>query len=155
MHEHQISAETFKTLNDLIEISIDGQKGFTEAAELVDDADLRHVFITYAASCGKAVLELSDCARALGERQPERTGTISGATSRGWQRIKAALLDSNLATLEEMEKSEDRAKELYQRALKEETLPLDVRAVIQRQYHGVLEHHDRIRDLREQYLKAN
>ena len=154
MPEHQFSGESFKTLNDLIEIWIDGQKGFSDAAELVDDTDLRHVFVAYAASCGKAVQELSDCARALGERQPERTGTISGATSRGWQRIKAALLDSNLATLEEMEKSEVRAKELYQKALKEETLPLDVRAVIQRQYHGVLEHHDRIRGLREQYLKA-
>jgi len=33
-------------------------------------------------------------------------------------------------------------------------LPADVRAVVERQYQGVIENHDRIRDLRDQYAAA-
>ena len=48
------------------------------------------------------------------------------------------------------EKGEDVAKKRYQDAL-EKDLPADVRAVVERQYQGVLQNHDRIRDLRDQH----
>jgi hypothetical protein len=33
-------------------------------------------------------------------------------------------------------------------------LPADVRAIVERQYQGVLQNHDRVRDLRDQYAAA-
>jgi uncharacterized protein (TIGR02284 family) len=33
----------------------------------------------------------------------------------------------------------------------EKELPADVRAIVERQYQGVLQTHDRVRDLRDQY----
>jgi hypothetical protein len=53
---------------------------------------------------------------------------------------------TDLAILEECERAEDVAKARYRKAL-EETLPEDIRAVVQRQYDGVMRNHDQIRDL--------
>lgn len=52
--------------------------------------------------------------------------------------------------LAECEKGEDVAKKRYHDAL-EKDLPVDVRAIVERQYQGVLQNHDRVRDLRDQY----
>jgi len=45
------------------------------------------------------------------------------------------------------------AKADYEKALKE-TLPDNVRAVVERQYQGVLRNHDQIRDLRNRFRAA-
>jgi uncharacterized protein (TIGR02284 family) len=58
------------------------------------------------------------------------------------------------AVLAECERGEDAAKSAYQAAL-EEDLPPDVKAIVQRQYEGVKENHDRIRDLRNQAAHAS
>ncbi len=55
-----------------------------------------------------------------------------------------------MAILEECERAEDVAKARYRKAL-EETLPEDIRVVVQRQYDGVMRNHDQIRDLRNRY----
>ena len=51
------------------------------------------------------------------------------------------------AVLEECERGEVAAKNAYEAALKKD-LPPDIRTVIERQYQGVKENHDRVRDLR-------
>lgn len=45
---------------------------------------------------------------------------------------------------------EDVAKARYSKAL-EVALPDDIRAIVQRQYDGVMRNHDQIRDLRDRY----
>jgi len=55
--------------------------------------------------------------------------------------------------LEECERGEDVAKAAYSKALKE-MLPENIRAVVERQYQGVLRNHDQIRDLRDRYRAA-
>ena len=54
------------------------------------------------------------------------------------------------AILEECERGEDFAKAAYKKALAKD-LPADIRAVVERQYHGVIATHDRVRDLRDRY----
>jgi uncharacterized protein (TIGR02284 family) len=54
--------------------------------------------------------------------------------------------------LAECERGEDVAKGSYQKAL-DKDLPADVRAVVERQYQGVLQHHDAVRNL-ERTAKA-
>jgi len=70
---------------------------------------------------------------------------------RGWMDLKAKVAHrDDLAILEECERGEDVAKAKYRKAL-DASLPDDVRAVVQRQYDGVVSNHDAVRDLRDRY----
>lgn len=138
------------TLNDLIETSRDGEKGFALAAKDTKDPSLASIFREGEQSCREAVRELQEKVRALGGK-PDDSGSISGAVHRGWVSLKtAASSRDDKAILEECERGEDYAKSTYAAALKT-NLPDDVRQLVERQYQGVLANHDRIRDLRNQY----
>ncbi|HEY4297035.1 MAG TPA: PA2169 family four-helix-bundle protein [Paraburkholderia sp.] len=140
-------------LNDLVETSKDGEKGFRKAAEDAHDAQLKTMFLSRAEDCMRGARELQDAVQGLGGK-PETGGSMSGALHRGWVDVKSAVTDrSDHAILAECEKGEDVAKKRYHDAL-EKDLPVDVRAVVERQYQGVLQNHDRVRDLRDQYAAA-
>jgi uncharacterized protein (TIGR02284 family) len=73
---------------------------------------------------------------------------MNGSVHRGWVNLKAAITGMDeLAVLNECERGEDVAKALYARALRAE-LPVDVRSLIERQYEGVKQNHNRVRELR-------
>ena len=144
--------DTVKILNGLIEISEDGLKGFQEAADKAAATELKQLFSERAGSCSQSVRELQTLVTALGGA-PESTGSFAAAAHRGWVKIKAAVGDSNLAVLEEVERGEDHARAHYIKALKA-SLPPQVRDVIEKQYQGVVANHDRIRDLRDRYRAA-
>jgi uncharacterized protein (TIGR02284 family) len=137
-------------LNDLVETSKDGEKGFRAAAEDTQNAELRPVFLKRADDCAKGAAELQELVARLGDR-PGEGGSVAGALHRGWVNLKAAVSNrTDLAILEECERGEDVAKARYRKAL-EETLQEDIRVVVQRQYDGVMRNHDQIRDLRDRY----
>ncbi|RZT38658.1 PA2169 family four-helix-bundle protein [Cupriavidus agavae] len=138
-------------LNDLIEVSRDGEEGFRKAAEDAKNPELKTLFSSRATECGAAVRELQSQVTALGAK-PEDHGSMAGAIHRGWVSLRSAVSDrSDLAILEETEKGEDVAKKKYADALQETDLSFDIRALIERQYQGVLRNHDLIRDLRNRY----
>jgi uncharacterized protein (TIGR02284 family) len=144
------SKEVISTLNDLIETSKDGEKGFALAAKDAKDSSLTAVFNEGAQSCRVAAQELQDLVRQMGGN-PDESGSVAGAVHRGWVSLKAAATTRDAkAVLEECERGEDYAKAKYAAALKEQ-LPDNVRQVVERQYQGVVANHDRIRDLRNQY----
>jgi uncharacterized protein (TIGR02284 family) len=144
------SNDVIGTLNDLIETSRDGEKGFALAAKDTKDPSLASIFREGEQSCREAARELQEKVRALGGN-PEDSGSISGAVHRGWLSLKtAASSRDDKAILEECERGEDYAKATYAAALKT-GLPDDVRELVERQYQGALANHDRIRDLRNQY----
>jgi uncharacterized protein (TIGR02284 family) len=137
-------------LNDLVETSKDGEKGFRKAAEDTHDAQLKSLFLGCANDCSQSARELQDTVRQLGGK-PESGGSMTGALHRGWVDVKSAVSSrSDYDILAECEKGEDVAKKRYHDAL-EKDLPIDVRAIVERQYQGVLQNHDRVRDLRDQY----
>jgi uncharacterized protein (TIGR02284 family) len=137
-------------LNDLVETSKDGEKGFRRAAEDTKNAELQAVFLKRAEDCATGAADLQHLVARLGGK-PEEGGTVAGAVHRGWVNLKAAVSSrTDLAILEECERGEDVAKARYAKAL-QETLPEDVRVVVQRQYDGVMQNHDQIRDLRDRY----
>lgn len=138
-------------LNDLLEISKDGEEGFTRAAAEVEDASVKTVLVQCAANCRSGAQELASEVRRLGG-DPDKRGTIAGAVHRGWVNVKAAVTGHDTkAVLNECERGEDYAKGRYKKALEEDELPSDVRSLIQNQYQGVLANHDRIKALRDQY----
>ena len=67
---------------------------------------------------------------------------------RGWVDIKSTItgMDEG-AVLAECERGEDVAKKAYEEALAKD-LPGDIRSIVERQYQGVRQHHDRVRQLR-------
>jgi len=148
-------ADIISTLNDLVETSKDGEKGFQAAAEDAKNAELKTVFTQHAQECAKSASELQQIVSQLGGK-PEKHGSLAGALHRGWVDTKSALTTrDDVAILEEVERGEDVAKAKYRKALDEVELPQDVRSVVQRQYDGVLHNHDQIRDLRNRYRAAH
>ncbi len=145
MAEHVI-----KVLNDLIETSKNGEKGFAAAADDAKAPELQELFRNRSRDCATGASELQAVVAQLGG-EPEDSGTVAGAMHRGWTNIKAAVSSrTDLTLLEECERGEDVAKADYEKALKD-TLPENIRAIVERQYQGVLRNHDQIRDLRNRY----
>ena len=141
------------TLNDLIETSKDGEKGFTTSAEDTNTPELKAIFLARAKECASAAAQLQQLVTGLGG-DPEESGSIAGAMHRGWVNLKGAVADrTDVAILEECERGEDVAKARYRAAL-ETTLPENIRAVVQRQNEGVMRNHDQVRALRDRY-RAN
>ena len=139
--------QVIDTLSELIQTSKDGEAGFRTCAEGVKDPPLQSMFNLAAARCAEGATELKAKIRALGG-DPEKRGSTGGALHRVWINIKSTItgMDSH-AVLAECERAEDAAKRAYEAALKKDVSP-DVRTMVERQYQGVLENHDRVRELR-------
>ncbi len=97
----QTDHEVIATLNELIETSLDGEKGFALAASDSKDADLTNVFRQGEQSCRVAAAQLQDQVRTLGGN-PEDGGSMKAAVHRGWISLKsAASVRDSKAILEE------------------------------------------------------
>lgn len=139
--------EVISTVNDLIETSKDGEQGFRTCADGVKDTELKALFDQTAKRCAEGATELQATVRALGG-DPEKHGSATAALHRGWINIKSAITGMDeTAVLAECERGEDSAKHAYEAALKKD-LPADVRSIVERQYEGVKQNHDRVRDIR-------
>ena len=132
------------TLNDLIETCKDGEQGFLTCAEDIRNPALKTMFDAAARHCAEAAAELRVEVTRLGGK-PERSGSLAGSVHRRWVDIKSAIMGKDdAAVLAECERGEDVAKESYQRALQKD-LPPAIRTIVERQYQGVLQNHDRVR----------
>ena len=135
-----------RTLNDLIETCKDGENGFRTCAEDIKSTDLKHFFMKAARRCEESAHELQREVQTLG-KSAETSGSLTGSMHRGWVNIRAAITGKDdAAILAECERGEDVAKSSYENALKKD-LPPSIRAIVERQYQGVLQHHDLVRDL--------
>ncbi|MBY4895974.1 PA2169 family four-helix-bundle protein [Cupriavidus sp. AU9028] len=146
--------KNISVLNDLIEVSRDGEQGFLKSAEDATNPELKELFTKRAAEINTAIRELQSQVIALGGR-PEEDGSVAGALHRGWVSLRSAVADrTDTAILEECERGEDVAKKKYADALQNDDLSFEVRALVERQYQGVLRNHDLVKDLRNRY-RAN
>jgi len=150
MNNHKVIA----TLNNLLETTQDGVRGFVACAEGVTNPRLKMVFEAAARRCDEGAAELKAKIRSLGG-EPATSGTVSGSIHRAWTNIISSItgMDEH-AVLAECERGEDAAKRAYEAAL-DEALPTEEEAIVRRQYQGVKENHDRIRDLRNQAAHAS
>ena len=139
--------DVIATLNDLLEISRDGEQGFRTCAEGVENPSLKAIFASAARRCAEGAAELEAKVRSLGG-EPAQGGSISGSMHRVWTNIKSTITGmSEHAVLAECERGEDAAKAAYEAVL-QKNLPADVRTLVERQYQGVKANHDRVRNLR-------
>ena len=142
--------ETISTINDLVETLKDGQEGFCQAAEAVEDSELKFLFNECSLQRARFVGELQSEAVTLGENKPKDSRSTTGALHRSWINLKGAIAKrDDHAILEECERGEYSAVHEYEEALDEEDLTGPVREVISRQYEKVKSVHDRIKHLRD------
>lgn len=140
--------DVLATLNELIEACRDGEAGFKSCAEDIRDGQLKQPFLHLAYGCNDAAQELSVLLVSRGGN-PERRHSLSGSLHRHWVGIKSSLMGKHDdAIMKECERGEELALKSYRRAL-EKDLPLDVRAVVERQYQGVIQHHELMKSLRD------
>jgi uncharacterized protein (TIGR02284 family) len=141
--------EVVSTLNDLIETCKDGEEGFRVCAQDISDAEMKDYFINRSQRCSTAAAELQDVVEELGGT-PETTSSVSAALHRRWVDIKSAVTGKDdEAILNECERGEDVAKKSYENALAKD-LPAEVRALVERQYQGVMQNHDQVKGMRNQ-----
>lgn len=140
--------EVARVLEELRATCRDGEDGFRQIADDLQDPALRERFIRYAHQrAGLASELLAEIQRLGGE--PATTGHVGGAIHRGWMRLKTALTGADdAAILGEAERGEDVAVGLYRKALAGE-LPVDTRAVVLRQLDDIERVHREVRELRE------
>ena len=136
-------------LNDLIETCRDGQTGFKEAAENVKNPELKSFFNQISLERARFVGELQQEVLRLGG-DPENTGSTAAAMHRVWMDIKGTFTGKDdESILSECERGEDSAVDAYEDALKDKSLPSDLRSVVERQFRSVKEAHDRVKQWRD------
>lgn len=146
--------DVVSTLNKLIETTKNGEAGFAQCAEHADSPEIKTMLSEAGNRCAQGARELQQLVTKYGG-SPETSGTAGGAMHRGWVGLKTTFTSNDdLAVLEEMEKGEDVAKRDYSEALRAD-LPEDVRQVVQRQNEGVIQNHDRVRNMRNRLRAAS
>ena len=140
--------EVISILNSLIETCRDGQEGFKMAGEGADRSDLKSLLYEYSQQRSQFVGELQTLVQSLGG-DPETSGSISGMFLRGWMNIKSAVTGNDeAAILDECERGEDSAKNIYKTAA-QESLPGYIHDVVTDQLRAIMQSHDRVTALRD------
>jgi len=140
--------DVISTINNLIETCKDGQEGFQQAAEGVQNSQLKTLFYEFGQQRAQFAGELQGLVRELGG-DPETTSSTAGALHRGWINIKSAITgQDDQAILNECERGEDVAKNAYKDAL-ETNLPANAASIVSEQYSAVQAAHDQIKMLRD------
>jgi len=133
-------------LNGLLETVRDGENGFRTAANGVDDAELKRLFLSLSAQRAEFAAELESEILRLG-KEPAEHGHVAGAVHRGWMDIKAAVTGKDEgAIVSEAERGEDFAVKSFREAL-QKGLPAVVQVVVERQYTQIQDAHDHVRSL--------
>lgn len=141
-------SDVVDVLNDLIEVSKDGEYGFNECAEHAKSATIKAALGSRARDCASGAAELQQLVVSYGG-EAETGGSAAGAMHRGWVSVRSALTSKDdVAVLEEAERGEDAALKKYREAAGK-SLPADVKAVVQKQLAGTQANHDQIKQLRD------
>ena len=139
--------EVTGVLNDLIETCKDGEQGFRQAAEKVNDGSLKTLFSRYSSQRAEYVRELQTLVSQLGG-EAASTGHAGAMLHRGWINLKEALSkNEDKAIIDECEAGEDAAVKAYREA-RGKALPSQIAAVVEKQAVGVEEAHRTLRDLK-------
>lgn len=143
-------SETVQILNRLLRIANASERGFNLASENVKNRGLSAIFKGYAQHRGQFARTLSAMVRDLGGRPAEGSGLLA-ALHRGWINIKAAMTigqpNTERVVLDEVSRGEQAARDAYQRAL-QQSLPEELRAVVEQQMREIEAVGERIQELR-------
>lgn len=143
-----LNDDTIKGIQNLISINIDSSKGFTSAAEHIENDQIAGYFRECGQEREKFARELQ-VAVAVNDQEAEDDGSLKGMAHRWWMGIRSTVTGGNEHTvLADAERGEDEIKHCYEDVLKD-TAGSPVNAILQNQYAMVKKRHDEIRDMRD------
>ncbi len=140
-------------LEKLIETCRDGQEGYREAAQYIRDPETRTWFNEVSLQRARFAGELENYVRRQGKADPERKGSISAAIRHRWFEVKEKVMGSDESVLEEVERGEDNAKQMYEESINKE-LPADVLQLVRRQAQSIFAAHDQVKEIRVRAKRA-
>ncbi|WP_128544618.1 ferritin-like domain-containing protein [Larkinella soli] len=133
MNVTNASSEILDRLNKLLTRTRDGERGYQEAAENVDDAELKSLFLAQSRQRGEFGLEIASEIRALGG-DPDTSTSLAADLHRAWINVKAAVTGNNdKAVVEECKRGDAQALEDYQDILQSTSLMASTRELLLRQ----------------------
>ncbi len=136
-----------KTLNGLIEITLDSADGYREAAKETESGQFKALFEQRSFERQKVAGDLQSTVRSLGG-EPEDDGSILAKAHRAFLDVKHAILRDEQAVVNSVENGEDQIKAKYERALEDDKLSATTRETVRRAYASVREGHDQMRDIK-------
>ncbi len=141
--------ETIDQLNELIEVSKDGEEGFQTAAENIRNTELETMFRGYAKQRADFARELRTEVDRLGG-SPRESGNLGAAVHRGWMNLRSALSGGEPGSLvAACESGEDSALAAYDRAARTNMTGRS-RSLIEKQLQQVRETHTRLARLKSE-----
>lgn len=143
--------QVVSTLNRLIEVNCDAQRGYQEAAEKIETPPIKQFCFEQIRAHAQFVRDLQPPVLVLGG-DPQKTGSVAAALHRGWIDLKSTLGGGDHAILTAIETGEDHAVKEYQKAL-DETLPARVRDIVERQFQSIRQAHDKVKGMRDRLNK--
>lgn len=149
-----LRSDTLEALKDLARANIDSSKSFEEAANAIDDLQLKTMFRDIAQIRRANTASLRRYIQ-LNDEDVENHGSMRGALHRWWLNLRVTLQTENrLALVAEVERSEDAIKRAYE-AILVRVSGNALSDVLHTQFREVKLHHDRIRDMRERLAAAH
>lgn len=122
--------KVISVLNNLIEICKDGEKGYREASEGIQNGYFQVLFSEYSRQRRKFASQLQMHVRDLGG-EPDRKGSLVGTIHRGWMNLKSALDRNNDDLIvSECVRGEESALKNYEYALKQ-ALPAEIKSLLE------------------------
>lgn len=148
MSESINNNEVIKVLQNVANVLEDGQKGFYDLAEHLQDAHLKEFFLAESLKRASFRGDLEAELHRAGLHDVRDSGTVAGTLHRVWGDIKLKLIKGDHEVLATAEQGEDVAKKAYADAL-EQPLPLPIKALLTTQQAHIIASHNHVRDHRD------
>jgi uncharacterized protein (TIGR02284 family) len=151
-----LEPKTLGKVQELIRLNLASYKGFTDAAERIEDASAASLFRELSYERQRQAEELRQFVATRGDEEPADSGSAIGALRRAWMDMRAAINAGDpYVILIECERCEDKIKEHYQDLLDASHAAMNdpLHETLLRHYEQVRAAHDRVRVLRDAYKK--
>jgi uncharacterized protein (TIGR02284 family) len=142
LHEMQLA------LRSVINVLIDGQKGFADVGEHLQDASLKKYFLAESLKRAQFRGDLEEVLHQTGVHDIKESGTVAGTVNRAWGDLKVKLGGGDRTLLSTAEQGEDGTKAAYSDALKQ-NLPLPILELLAEQQAHILTSHDYVKRHRD------
>lgn len=140
-----IREQQIDTLNDLIQVTRDSAEFYTDAADKVENTQLKSLFTEMAQSKNGLVGAMSRDVQAAGD-EPAESGTFRGSLHQFYTDVRSKFGDTEYAFVSELEQSEDRLLKAFNEVVKDNDVPAPVKQTVSQYLPAIQQHHDMMRD---------
>jgi uncharacterized protein (TIGR02284 family) len=141
---------TVRVLNSLIETTLDSASGYRDAAEAIDDPQLKTMFAERAQRRRELAQRLQQEVRSFGG-EPEDDQSLIGKAHNKFAELKGKLMgNSEKGVIDEVERGEDVIKAKFERAAEDDDLAGQAREIVLQACQSIRADHDDISRMKHQ-----